>query len=138
MLNRIACGLLVLVLAAGIGGCKRGPTQEELFERAKKAQEESNFTGAIEAYQQIVQLYPRSPQAPQCQFMVGYLFANHLKNMEMAKKAYETFIRNYPEHDLIKDAQWELDHLGKDVNEIEELNRALGRDSAGGKSDSSG
>jgi len=130
--------LVLLALAVAVAACKRGPTQVELFDKAKKFQEESNFQAAIDCYQEIVKRFPKSQQAPQCQFMVGYLYANHLKNMEMAKEAYRTFIHNYPEHDLIKDAQWELDHLGKDVNEIEELNRILGRDSAAAKSDTAG
>ena len=127
----VAVSLLVLVVA--VAACKRGPSQAELFDKAKKYQEESNFQAAIDCYQNIVKSYPKSQQAPQCQFMVGYLYANHLKNIEMAKQAYQTFIHNYPEHELVKDAQWDLDHLGKDVNEIEELNRILGRDTAGVK-----
>jgi TolA-binding protein len=129
------CILLVLMLMVAFAACKKGPTQEQLFDRAKKFQEESNFTGAIESYQEIVKRFPKSVQAPQCQFMVGYLYANHLKNMDMAKQAYQTFIHNYPEHELVKDAQWELDHLGKDVNQIEELNKILSKDSAGVKPD---
>lgn len=125
--------IVLLVLAVAVTACKRGPTQEALFEKAKKSQEESNFQGAIDCYQEIVKRFPKSQQAPQCQFMVGYLYANHLKNIEQAQIAYRTFIRNYPEHELIKDAQWELDHLGKDVNEIEELNKILGKDTAGAK-----
>ncbi|MBI5463633.1 MAG: tetratricopeptide repeat protein, partial [Ignavibacteriales bacterium] len=121
-----------------IVGCKRGPTQDELFERAKKAQEAQDFNGAIASYQEIVKTFPKSPQAPQCQFMVGYLYANHLKNIDMAKKAYSDFIRSFPEHELVKDAQWELDHLGKDVNEIEELNKILSKDSLQARKDTVG
>jgi outer membrane protein assembly factor BamD (BamD/ComL family) len=128
-MNRKTCMFLILVLAIAAVGCKMGPTQEELFEKAKKYQEESNFPGAIQAYEDIVKRFPKSPQAPQCQFMVGYLYANQLKDMGKAKGAYQLFIRNYPEHELVKDAQWELDHLGKDVNEIEELNKILAKDS---------
>jgi len=130
--------LLVLILMAAIAGCNRGPSQEQLFEKAKKAQEESNFPAAIQAYQEIVKHYPKSPQAAQCQFMVGYLYANHMKNLDLAREAYQTFLRNYPEDALVKDAQWELDHLGKDVNEIDELNKILAKDSTGAKSDTAG
>jgi TolA-binding protein len=130
--------LLVLALGLVFTACKSGPTEQALFEKAKKFQEESNFNGAIDAYQEIVKRFPKSTQAPQCQFMVGYLYANHLKNEDMARKAYQTFIRDYPEHELIKDAQWELDHLGKDVNQIEELNKILSKDSTAAKSDTAG
>ena len=122
---RRACTLVIVMIAVLFSACKKGPTQEQLFEDAKKYQEQSNFVAAISSYQEIVERYPHSPQAPQCQFMIGYLYANHLKNMDMAKQAYATFIKNYPEHELVKDAQWELDHLGRDVNEIEELNKVL-------------
>jgi len=125
--------LLVFVLMVAIAGCAKGPTQEQLFEKAKKAQEESNFQAAIDAYQDIVKRFPKSPQAAQCQFMVGYLYANHVKNLDMAKQAYQTFLRNYPDDALVKDAQWELDHLGKDVNEIDELNKALAKDTTASK-----
>jgi TolA-binding protein len=138
MLKGRTLTLLVLALGLVFAACKSGPSEQVLFEKAKKFQEESNFNGAIDAYQEIVKRFPKSTQAPQCQFMVGYLYANHLKNIDMARKAYQTFIRNYPEHELIKDAQWELDHLGKDVNQIEELNKILSKDTTGAKSDTAG
>lgn len=136
MLRGKARTILVLLLMVAMAACKRGPTQDELFEKAKKSQEKSNFPAAIRAYQEIVKRFPKSAQAPQCQFMVGYLYANHLKNMEQARAAYQTFIRSYPEHELVKDAQWELDNLGKDVNQIEELNKILTRSTTEVKKDS--
>ena len=135
MLKHFPRIFIVFMAVVLVTGCKTGASQQQLFEQAKKCQEESNFTGAVEAYQEIVKRFPKSPQAPQCQFMVGYLYANHLNNIEMAGEAYKTFIREYPEHELVKDAQWELDHIGKDVNEIEELNQILARDSTQAKAD---
>jgi TolA-binding protein len=127
-------GLIAIVL---LMGCKRGPTQEELFEKATVAQEKSDFRGAIDAYTQFVESYPDAPDAPKCQFMIGYLFANHLDDDTNAAEAYRKFIKLYPDNVLIKDAQWELDHLGMDVNEIEELNKILGgEDSTAAKTDS--
>jgi outer membrane protein assembly factor BamD (BamD/ComL family) len=122
---RSACTLAIMAVVIFSVGCKKGPTEAQLFEQAKKYQEQSNFAAAIDSYHEIVKRFPHSPQAPQCQFMIGYLYANHLKNLDLAKEAYSTFIKDYPEHELVKDAQWELDHLGKDVNEIEELNKVL-------------
>ena len=138
MLPRNARIVLFLVPLLLIAACKTGPTLEQLLDNAKKAQEEENFAGAVSSYQEVVKRFPKSPQAPQCQFMVGYLYANHLKNIDMAKTAYNQFIRDYPEHELVKDAQWELDHLGKDVNEIEELNKILAKDSTKAKADTAG
>ena len=118
--------LLGIAMTLLLAACKSGPTQQELFEKATVAQERSDFGGAITAYQEFVALYPDAPDAPKCQFMIGYLQANHLDDDASAREAYEEFIRLYPENVLIKDAQWELDHLGMDVNEIDELNLILG------------
>ncbi|NUO18301.1 tetratricopeptide repeat protein [bacterium] len=119
----ILTGLALTLLSLG---CKSGPTDQELFERANTAQGQSDFPTAIKAYEELVQRYPKSDYAPKCQFMVGYLYANHLKDTEKARAAYQAFIRNYPDDSLVKDAQWELDHLGQDVNEIDELNKLIG------------
>lgn len=136
MLRQFSRIFIVFIAVVVAAGCKTGASQQELFDQAKKCQEESNFTGAVQAYQEIVKRFPKSPQAPQCQFMVGYLYANHLNNIDLAGEAYKKFIRDYPEHELVKDAQWELDHIGKNVNEIEELNQILAHDSTQVQADS--
>jgi TolA-binding protein len=108
-----------------VAGCAKGPGERQLFEQAKKYQEESKFTEATVAYEDLVKKYPESRNAPQCLFMVGYLYANHLGNMEKARQAYQLFLEKYPNHALVKDARWELAHLGQDVNEIPSLNELL-------------
>ncbi len=116
----IFVGAIILV------GCKAGPTEQELFDKATAAQEQSDFPTAIKAYEELVLKHPKSTYAPKCQFMIGYLYANHLKDIEKAKAAYQSFIKTFPEDNLVKDAQWELDHLGQDVNQIDELNKMIG------------
>ncbi len=119
----------ILVLFSGLllaAGCKSGPTEQQLFDTATSAQEQSDFPSAIKAYEELVQKYPKSNFAPKCQFMIGYLYANHLKDEAKARTAYQDFIKSFPEDNLVKDAQWELDHLGQDVNQIDELNQLIG------------
>jgi len=112
-------------LAFYAAGCSKGPSERQLFEQAKKYQEEGKFAEAAAKYEELVRRYPRSNQAPQCLFMVGYLYANHLADYDKARKVYETFVKKYPSDPLIKDARWELTHLGQDVNQIRELNDLL-------------
>jgi len=125
-LNRACVAVVMVGMVVLLTACTGGPSQQELFEKATVAQERSDFQAAIAAYQEFVERYPDAPDAPKCQFMIGYLYANHLDDDAAAREAYDAFIRAYPDHVLIKDAQWELDHLGMDVNEIEELNQILG------------
>lgn len=135
--GQICAGLLMFGVLF-MAGCKKGPSEQELFNKAKTLQEQSDFTGAIASYQEIVKKFPKSQQAPQCQFMIGYLYANHMKNVDLAREAYRKFIKDYPEHQLVKDAQWELDHLGQDVNKIDELNKMLSKEGGAGNAPAPG
>lgn len=123
---RPAVFLFAIVALIAFLGCKSGPTEQELFDKATAAQEQSDFPTAIKSYEELVQRFPKSTYAPKCQFMIGYLYANHLKDEGKARASYQAFIKAYPEDQLVKDAQWELDHLGLDVNQIEELNKLMG------------
>lgn len=121
-----AARMLTIVFCLSlVAGCGRGPGERQLFEQAKRYQEQSKFDDAAGAYEELVKRYPRSRHAPQCLFMVGYLHANHLGSFEKARQAYEMFLKKYPNDPLVKDARWELAHLGQDVNEIPELNKLL-------------
>ncbi|MBM3324200.1 MAG: tetratricopeptide repeat protein [Calditrichaeota bacterium] len=120
--------ILSVVSCLSIGiitACSKGPSERQLFEQGKKYQEEGKFAEAAAAYEELVKKYPNSKQAPQCLFMVGYLYANHLADYARARRVYETFLKKYPDDPLVKDARWELSHLGKDLNEIPELNELL-------------
>lgn len=117
----IFLGLFLL----GALACSKGPSERQLFEQAKKYQEEGKFAESAAAYEELVKKYPHSRQVPQCMFMVGYLYANHLADYQKARKVYETFLTKYPNDPLVKDARWELSHLGQDVNAIPELNELL-------------
>jgi hypothetical protein len=44
--------------------------------------------------------------------------ANSLENLEEAKKYYTLFVEKYPDHELADDAQYELNTLGQDINDL--------------------
>lgn len=77
----------------------------------------------IARLQQVIDEYPESKEAPQCQFMIGFIYANYASDYEKARVAYEHFLQTYSEHELFPSVEWELKHLGKDINEIPELQR---------------
>jgi TolA-binding protein len=83
------------------------------------ASNSKNFVKSIEAYNQLIEKYPDSQLVIQAQFMIGYRYANDLKDLEKAKEAYSLFLQKYPEHELAPSVQWELDHLGQDISDIE-------------------
>ena len=119
----ISLTFLTLILALIIG-CQKGPKAEELFNEAKELQEEQKYDEAVVKYEQLVELHPRSQFAPQSQFMIGFIYANEIKELEKAKVAYETFLSQYADRSdsgMVASAEWELRNLGKDINEIEDL-----------------
>lgn len=73
---------------------------------------------AIEAYKRFARVYPASAKAPTALFMVGYLYNNYLANIDSAAAAYRLFLQLYPTHELATSAQFELENVGKDPQEL--------------------
>lgn len=80
------------------------------------------FQKAVSTYQRLLEENPQSQHAAQAQFMVGYIYANEIKDLDRARQAYTAFQQKYPQHDLSDDVAFELEHLGKDINEFDFLN----------------
>ena len=112
---------LCIVILLMVFGCAKKPGEEQLFTDAKQFQEQSQFQNAVEKYEELIKLYPDSPLCAQSQFMIGYIYANHLQDFDKARAAYETYLSQYSDDEMAKDAKWELDHLGEDINSIDEL-----------------
>lgn len=74
---------------------------------------------AIDAWNRLVKNYPDSRLIINTKFMIGYCYANDLKDLDRAGKAYESFLQEYPTHELAPSVQWELNHLGQDISEID-------------------
>ncbi len=112
-------------------GCKKGPSAEQIFNEAKTLQEEAKYAEAVVKYEQLVELHPKNDFAPQSQFMIGFICANELMELEKAGKAYNAFLKNYSDKSdsgMIASAKWELENLGKDINEIEDLSGLTAED----------
>jgi outer membrane protein assembly factor BamD (BamD/ComL family) len=111
------CILIVMIMVS----CAKKPGEEELFTEAKKLQEQSQFQQAVDKYKELIRLYPKSPLCAQSQFMIGYIYANHIQDYAAAREAYNTYLQKYSQDEMVKDAKWELEHLGQDINSIEDL-----------------
>jgi hypothetical protein len=51
--------------------------------------------------------------------MIGYRYANDIKDLNSAKKYYEDFLAKWPNHELAASVKWELNNLGKDISELD-------------------
>jgi tetratricopeptide (TPR) repeat protein len=77
----------------------------------------NDFAKAIECHQLLIDEYSDSRFAPQASFMIGYIYANDLKDYDVARHKYNEFLDTFKDHELVESVKWELEHLGKDVDE---------------------
>lgn len=76
------------------------------------------YQKAITSYTSVYEKYPDSKEAPLALFMTGFILANELKDYPAAKKSFEKFIAQYPEHEMISSAQSEIANMGKSPEEM--------------------
>ena len=110
--------VFLFILAFNFFACSEKKTEEEFFKTAQDFFSKEKFQLAIENYSKLIDNYPEGINAPKSLFMIAYIYANHIKNYEEAKKYYTLFIEKYPNHDLTRSAEYELETLGQDINEL--------------------
>lgn len=93
---------------------------EALFKAALlQANQLGEYDRAIETHKRLIRTFPDSKYIQQSSFMIGFIYANDVKDYEKAKKIYSEFLEKYPDHELVSSVKWEIENLGKDINEIE-------------------
>jgi EpsD family peptidyl-prolyl cis-trans isomerase len=95
---------------------QRGP--EELF---NYAQNSSDPQQRIAAFQQIIDKFPQDKYAPQAMFMIGFVYAEELKDFTMADRTFNDVIVKYPDTEMAQTARWMLDNLEKPLPKFEDL-----------------
>jgi TolA-binding protein len=84
---------------------------------------------ALDLYNRIIYQYPDYKKAPECLFLIAYIYENFFQNFGKAKEVYEAFIAKYPDHDFADDAAISIQNMGKSPEELirmfEEKNRVM-------------
>lgn len=80
-----------------------------------------DFSTAIQEYRKVIETYSGSTQQPHALFMIGYIYANILKDNKSAEIEYKAFIEQFPNHELYPSVKFELEFLGKSIEEIPAL-----------------
>jgi tetratricopeptide (TPR) repeat protein len=73
---------------------------------------------ALDLYNQIIYKYPDYAKAPECLFLVGYIYENYFQQYGKAKEIYESFLKKYPNHDFADDARISIENMGKSPEEL--------------------
>ncbi len=114
----VKLSLIGTLLLLSLFSCTNKVSEEDYYKAAKEAYTKENFSLAVQDFEKLVKNYPDGQRAAEASFMLGFINANDLKNLDAAKKYYTEFIKKYPKHELADDAQYELDNLGKDLNDL--------------------
>ena len=98
-------GLIAVILVAGWQiGCVAGSG----LRAAEKLAVEKDYSGALAAYQSIVDTKPGTPEARQAQVAIGELLIEHMNQPTEGLKAYEAVIAAAPESDEAAEAYYNL------------------------------
>lgn len=96
----------------------RGP--EELFNYAQASKDPQE---RIQSFQEIVDKYPNDPHAPEAMFMVGFVYAEEMRDFAMADRTFNAMIKKYPDSDMVKTAKWMIDNMSKPMPKLKDLDQ---------------
>lgn len=77
-----------------------------------------NSEKAMKAFAEYHSKFKEDAQAPKALFMVGYILANELGNIEEARKVYTKFLELYPNSEMAVTAKSEIENLGLTPEQI--------------------
>jgi tetratricopeptide (TPR) repeat protein len=94
-------------------------TAEELFYEAQEYGALGMYGHAIESYEEFLTKFPKHEKAPDVKFLIAFTYHNSLKEESLAKKHYSEFIKNYPDSPLKVSAEFEMENIGKDIDNLD-------------------
>lgn len=83
-------------------------TAEELWEMA---QIEPDPRSRIQFYRDIVNFYPTHKNAAEALFMIGFTYAEELKDFVQARRTFDELEQKYPESPMLESAKWMIDNM---------------------------
>lgn len=89
---------------------KTRKTPEEIWERA---QIETDPYQRVQYYRDLVNQYPKDNYAPQALFMIGFVYAEEVRDIVQARRTFDELLAKYPESDVVESAEWMIENMDK-------------------------
>ncbi len=89
-----------------------------LFRAGDLSMNSGNPEHAIEMFSRIRKDYPDYVKSPESLFLMAFVYDNYLRNYPRAEELYSQFINQYPDHELVDDAQMLLQYLGMSPEDL--------------------
>jgi outer membrane protein assembly factor BamD (BamD/ComL family) len=109
--------ILISVLIFAIS-CSKNMSEVDYYTKANELMSQEQWEEAEQNFQSIIDKYPDGEYSAKAVFMIGFINANYTNNLEKAKEYYHKFLEKYPNHDLADDARYELENLGKSIDDL--------------------
>ena len=93
------------------GQSPRAP--EALRKLAGLAQQQGKMQEAIGYYERVLAEYPASEHGDEAQFMIAFIYEEHIRDLAQARRAYQRVIENYPDSELAISARHLLPNVGR-------------------------
>ena len=87
----------------------RANEAERLF---KEAQESKDWQTRLDLYNEFLRRFPDHAHNYEAEFMIGFIFAEELKDYAKAQEAFWKLLKDHPDCELADDAKFMLDNLG--------------------------
>ncbi|MDD2621485.1 MAG: hypothetical protein WC142_01560 [Bacteroidales bacterium] len=99
-------------------------TEEYLFRAANVSRVLPNGELALKYYDLLIQKHPESVYLPETYFFKAVVYEEIMYDMGAAAFYYKEFIKKFPSHPMVQDAELSLKYLGKTPDEIVEMFKA--------------
>ena len=73
---------------------------------------------AMKYYKKVCDQYPKFKRSSYSLFLQAYVLDNYLNDDNQAGEIYKMFIQKYPDHPMVKDAEFSIRNLGKSDEEL--------------------
>ncbi|MFK7925365.1 MAG: tol-pal system YbgF family protein [Bacteroidia bacterium] len=104
---------------------------EDMYRAADLYSASFEYKEAVNIYDQIIDQHADHKRAADALFAKGFIYNDKIGDTAQARSAYEQFLRQYPDHQMVQAAQTEIQLLGVPAEEW--LKRIEAADSAAKK-----
>ena len=122
VITRFTGVTILIVMMLQLNSCKqKATTPEDMFLGVQQLQQEEKYEDAIKLYRKIADTHHDSRQGANSQFMIAYIYSNHLQDTSNARIEFNRFLDEFSaaaDSGLIEGAKFELKYMGMSIDEI--------------------
>lgn len=78
----------------------------------------SNPARSLDIANTLLRQYPNYEMTPMALFIKGFIYEDRYHDNEMARQAYQSYIDNYPDGELVDDAKASIENLGVSIEDL--------------------